>query len=108
MGRTIVAKEEQIKNIDQQYQTQTALLKDTTNKLDTTMSELEEKRAELTEALDDLKDLRQQLIEQTVLTEAHAGTEKALNELALSMKETLHSSVDDIHNLHEKLGMFPF
>ncbi|KAJ3041854.1 kinesin motor protein cin8 [Rhizophlyctis rosea] len=103
LAKEVVAKEEFIKTLDAKFQSNVELLRNTNDKLDVTMSELEEKKKEFETTMEELRTTQQRLVEQTVLTEAHASTEKQLHAVAGGLVSTLRSSVSDVDGLHEKL-----
>ncbi|KAJ3089082.1 kinesin motor protein cin8 [Quaeritorhiza haematococci] len=103
ISKSISAKEELIQHHAKKYQEQMDLLHHKTSQLDATSAELEQKKSELDEVMDEMRRTKQQLTEQTVLTRAHAETEKRLNALASGLVATLKSSVQDLYGLHEKL-----
>ncbi|KAJ3329127.1 kinesin motor protein cin8 [Blyttiomyces sp. JEL0837] len=95
MLKIIQAREDAIKRVEESFQENMLLLDETKSKLDGTTVSFESKRL--------LPDVKQNLDEQRLLTEAHAATENHLNSLANGLVQTLQTTVRDIHGLHEKL-----
>ncbi|KAH6572283.1 hypothetical protein BASA62_003497 [Batrachochytrium salamandrivorans] len=99
----IALKETQIAALEQQFKTKVDDLEQTSLQLTETMSELQERKKELSIAAEDIKLAKCSLMEQEFLTRAHASTESHLDLLAGSLVSTLASSVNDVHGLHDKL-----
>jgi hypothetical protein len=102
--KLIAFKEEQLAELDLKYKETAQNLNLTTSQLQETMAELESKMAALTTALQELKELKQLLMEQEMLTKSHFTTEERLHRLAGGLVGTLKKSVSDISTLHDTLG----
>lgn len=96
-----VAQELQL--LEEKFRENMKLLTTAEYKLGVSTAELEAKRAELEETLEELTKTKQILEEESILRQAHAHTETKLNSIAAGLRSTLSTSVKDIKGLHEKL-----
>ncbi|KAF9092149.1 kinesin motor protein cin8 [Mortierella sp. GBA35] len=96
-----VAQELQL--LEEKFRENMKLLTATEYKLGVSNAELETKRAELKQTVEELTKTKQVLEEETLLRQAHAHTETKLNNIAAGLRSTLSTSVKDIKGLHEKL-----
>ncbi|KNC98496.1 uncharacterized protein SPPG_06193 [Spizellomyces punctatus DAOM BR117] len=103
LSKMISGKEQDYKHLNLQLQQNLALLSKTTTERDSTMAELDVKRKELEDRFNELRAIQQSLLEQKLLTGAHADTEKRLDKLAAGLVSTLKSSISDVEGLHQKL-----
>ena len=102
--KLIAFKEEQLATLDLQYKEAAENLILTSSQLKGTLAELEDNRTALTETLHELKGVKQLLMEQEMLTDAHSKTEERLHLLAGGLVGTLKKSVAEISALHSTLG----
>ncbi|KAJ3040382.1 kinesin motor protein cin8, partial [Rhizophlyctis rosea] len=103
LTKDVAAKEEQIKSLQEKFQANMELLLNVNEKLDVAMAALEKKNREFEGAVEELRRAEQGLVEQKVLTSAHAHTEKQLNTMAGNLVSTLRNSLSDMNGLYEKL-----
>jgi kinesin family protein 11 len=104
VAKVMEAKKEEFKQLQQLFQEKSDLLGATSLKLDEAMDDLEKKKQDLEDLLNQTRELQLKLMEQEYLTKAHAETEENLNKLASGLVQTLTSSANDIEGLHEKIG----
>ncbi|TPX57896.1 hypothetical protein PhCBS80983_g03484 [Powellomyces hirtus] len=103
LSKAIKAVEEKFKHLTEQHEQKLELLTRTELERDSVNAELNARRQELEETLRNLKDIQQSLMEQQILTGAHAETEKRLDKLAAGLVVTLKSSISDVEGLHQKI-----
>jgi kinesin family member 11 len=96
-------KHEEFQMLEDKFRQQMAMLSDTTSKLDDAIKELDGKKFELAQLMEQTQTLQQKLIEQEYITNAHAKTEKDLHRLATGLKDNLTISEMELLSLHEKL-----
>ncbi|KAF9922210.1 kinesin motor protein cin8 [Linnemannia zychae] len=94
---------QELQLLEEKFRDNMRILASVEYKLGLSNAELETKRAELEQTLEELTKTKQILEEETILRKAHAHTESKLNNIAAGLRSTLNTSVKDIKGLHEKL-----
>ncbi|TPX40808.1 hypothetical protein SeMB42_g05867 [Synchytrium endobioticum] len=104
IGRIIQAKETSVKQIEEKLHQEQRTLKDTSTKLNLTLVELESRTAALQRLNDKVHILENRLMEQVMLTEAHSESERSLHDMAVVLRDTVTTSVEDADGLHAKIA----
>lgn len=99
--------ESQMRSVREEFEQSIALLLKTDGELKETKEKLKIRENELGKQGEELKVVQFALKEETVVREAHAATEDALDSVAEDLKRVVRESTNDVSGLFKKIGQSP-
>lgn len=99
--------ESQMRSLREEFEQSMALLLKTDGELKETKEKLKIRENELERQGEELKVVQFALKEETVVREAHAATEDALDSVAEDLKRVVRESTNDVSGLFYKIGQSP-